>query len=64
AAEVHRADRAEGWLAHNDAQPGSWCEDWMAWLKPRAGKLVKARPAATADFPELAPAPGGYVMER
>jgi polyhydroxyalkanoate synthase len=25
---------------------------------------VKARPAATADFPELAPAPGGYVMER
>ena len=64
AAEVHRADRADAWYAHNDPQPGSWWEDWMAWLKPRAGKRVKARPAATEDFPELAPAPGDYVMER
>jgi polyhydroxyalkanoate synthase len=61
---IHRSDRAEGWQAGAEVQQGSWWEDWMQWLKPRAGERVKARPAATADFPELAPAPGTYVMER
>jgi polyhydroxyalkanoate synthase len=61
---MHRSDRAEGWQAGAEVQQGSWWEDWMQWLKPRAGKRVKARAVATADFPELAPAPGTYVMER
>lgn len=63
AAEAHRSDKPEAWLKRAEQHEGSWWEDWMAWLKPRAGKLVNARPSATAAFPELAPAPGTYVQE-
>ncbi len=62
-AEAHRSDRPEAWLKRAEQHEGSWWEDWMAWLKPRAGKLVAARPAATEAYPELAPAPGTYVQE-
>jgi polyhydroxyalkanoate synthase len=35
----------------------------MAWLKPQAGELVDAYPAATKQYPKLADAPGTYVLE-
>ncbi len=35
----------------------------MAWLKPRAGELVPARPAADERHPALGDAPGTYVLE-
>ena len=54
-------DQAQDWKARTPQRAGSWWEDWMAWLKPRAGELVAARPVSTAEFPELAPAPGDYV---
>ncbi|MDD3353278.1 alpha/beta fold hydrolase [Zoogloea sp.] len=57
------SDTPELWLERHGEQAGSWWEDWMAWLKPRAGKLVDARPVATADYPALAAAPGEYVRE-
>lgn len=63
-ADAHRSETTEGWRARAEAHPGSWWEDWMAWLKPRCGDLVEARPAATAAFPMLCPAPGSYVLER
>ena len=63
AADAHRTDTAESWRERTCAQPGSWWEDWMAWLKPRAGKLVVARPVATDHYPSLADAPGTYVLE-
>lgn len=63
-ADAHRSDAAEAWLHRAEQRPGSWWEDWMDWLKPRAGDLVKARPAATKAFPALAAAPGTYVLER
>jgi len=59
----HRSETAEYWKAHAIAGEGSWWTDWMAWLKPRAGKLVDARPADNKQFPQLAPAPGTYVVE-
>lgn len=61
---AHRSDSAETWRARAQEHDGSWWEDWMAWLGPKAGQLVDARPAATAAFPALAPAPGTYVLER
>ncbi|WP_295386570.1 alpha/beta fold hydrolase [uncultured Thiodictyon sp.] len=64
AAAADCADRPQAWKERVPPRAGSWWEDWMDWLKPRAGALVAARPAATADFPELAPAPGSYVRER
>jgi polyhydroxyalkanoate synthase len=62
--DVHRSDTGEAWRARAKERPGSWWEDWMAWLKPRCGELVDARPAASRDFPTLADAPGTYVLER
>lgn len=62
-AEAHRSDKPKAWLARAEMHEGSWWEDWMAWLKPRAGELVEARPACTDAHPELAQAPGTYVVE-
>jgi polyhydroxyalkanoate synthase len=59
----HRSETAEYWKTNAIAREGSWWPDWMEWLKPRAGKLVEARPAANKEFPQLAPAPGTYVVE-
>jgi polyhydroxyalkanoate synthase len=59
----HRSETAEYWKTNAIAREGSWWTDWMEWLKPRAGKLVEARPAANKEFPQLAPAPGTYVVE-
>jgi polyhydroxyalkanoate synthase len=63
AADAHRSDKPHTWFARAEAHEGSWWEDWMAWLKPRAGELVAARPVCTASHPQLAPAPGTYVQE-
>ncbi|WP_295447855.1 alpha/beta fold hydrolase [uncultured Thiodictyon sp.] len=60
---AHCPDQAEAWKARVAPQAGSWWDDWMTWLKPRSATLVPARPTSTADFPELAPAPGTYVRE-
>ncbi|WP_230976690.1 PHA/PHB synthase family protein [Pseudothauera rhizosphaerae] len=63
-ADAHRTEAAEAWQARAEQHAGSWWEDWMAWLKPRCGALVDARPAASKAFPKLADAPGTYVLER
>lgn len=62
-ADAHRPEPAENWQARAEEHAGSWWEDWMAWLKPRSGELVDARPAASEDMPALAAAPGTYVRE-
>ncbi|ATE62627.1 alpha/beta hydrolase [Thauera sinica] len=60
---AHRSDRAETWRARAQEHAGSWWDDWIEWLRPKAGPLVAARPAATEAFPALADAPGTYVFE-
>jgi polyhydroxyalkanoate synthase len=60
---AHRADRWEAWRERAEQKQGSWWEDWMAWLKPRSGDMVPARPVETKGFPSLAAAPGTYVRE-
>jgi polyhydroxyalkanoate synthase len=59
----HRSETAEHWQENATEQAGSWWPDWMNWLKPRLGPLVDARPVANNQFPQLAPAPGIYVVE-
>lgn len=63
AAETHRSDSFEAWRSRAIEEQGSWWPNWMAWLKPRSGPLVDARPAASETFPVLASAPGRYVLE-
>ncbi|MBP9714385.1 MAG: alpha/beta fold hydrolase [Sterolibacterium sp.] len=62
-AGVERHDTPESWQERADHRKGSWWEDWMEWLKPQAGALVKAAPTVTRKYPALADAPGTYVLE-
>jgi polyhydroxyalkanoate synthase len=54
----------EAWLDGATRHPGSWWEDWNAWLRPRAGESVKARSPGSARWPPLGDAPGTYVRQR
>ena len=62
-ADAHRSDRPEAWRSAARMQAGSWWGDWMAWLKPRCGPLVDARPASDSMHPMITEAPGAYVLE-
>ena len=56
---------AEQWLEFARQVPGSWWNDWSAWLQKRAGPLVPARSElGGSGFSEIEVAPGKYVKER
>ena len=56
---------ADEWLAGAQSMPGSWWVHWMEWLKPHAGKTVRARKKlANAAHKPIEPAPGRYVKVR
>lgn len=63
AGPAHRTDKPGQWRERAEPHDGSWWEDWMRWLKPSAGQMVSARPAADERYPALAAAPGNYVLE-
>lgn len=63
AGEAHRTDTCGAWEARHAWQPGSWWEDWMAWLKPLAGPLREAPALSSTRYKALSPAPGDYVLE-
>ena len=63
-AEVaHRTDTVDKWMARSDWKPGSWWEDWVAWLKPQAGELCSAPAPDKLASRKLGAAPGRYVLE-
>ena len=54
-----------GWLDGAEERPGSWWDDWTAWLESQAGR----RQAAPRDYgghghAAIEPAPGRYVKQR
>ncbi len=53
------------WLAAAEQKTGSWWEAWAAWELERSGAL-RAAPSTLGceQYPELEPAPGGYVRDR
>ncbi|WP_284155304.1 PHA/PHB synthase family protein [Sulfuricystis multivorans] len=61
AAERH--DNPDVWQERAEAQPGSWWQDWVTWLRVHSGALVKPGPVASRAHPALADAPGTYVLE-
>ena len=63
ASAVERHDNPDVWHDKAEHCPGSWWEDWMRWLKPQSGDLVKAGALANKAYPVLAEAPGSYVLE-
>jgi polyhydroxyalkanoate synthase len=61
-ANPERHESADDWRDRAEHQPGSWWEDWVAWLRPLSGR--KGKPAGSSSaYPALADAPGAYVLE-
>jgi polyhydroxyalkanoate synthase len=56
---------AAHWFATAQEKPGSWWQDWAAWLETHKGG-EKPAPKALGDkkHPEIEPAPGRYVKTR
>jgi polyhydroxyalkanoate synthase subunit PhaC len=56
---------SQQWFDSAKEVPGSWWTDWVAWLKPHAGKMVPA-PKAYGDRQHkvIEPAPGRYVKAK
>ncbi len=55
---------AEEWLAGAATTPGSWWEDWTAWMGERSGTTRAARKTLGGKgHRPLEPAPGSYVKE-
>ncbi|MFN9529675.1 MAG: class I poly(R)-hydroxyalkanoic acid synthase [Pseudomonadaceae bacterium] len=52
------------WFAAAEQHPGSWWNDWFAWLADHGGERRAAveRPGS-AEYPPLGDAPGRYVKE-
>lgn len=63
-AEPERNEHWEHWYERAEKKPGTWWEDWTAWLGERTGDLVDAYPTSNRKFPSLGEAPGSYVLEK
>jgi polyhydroxyalkanoate synthase subunit PhaC len=60
-----RCDDPATWLAGADERPGSWWNDWIAWLKPWAVEQLPARTQLGSNlYPPGESAPGRYVKEK
>lgn len=52
------------WQASINKRPGSWWDDWTAWLDGNCGPEIDATSVGSQNYPSLAPAPGDYVLEK
>ena len=60
-----RCDDPAEWLAGADEKPGSWWNDWIAWLKPQLQDELPARTQLGSNlYPPGESAPGRYVKAR
>ena len=62
--DVTRRVEPEEWCAATEKVPGSWWLDWTGWLDSKCGKMVKPPPLGNKQYPQLAAAPGTYVLEK
>ena len=57
-------EEPEAWLASAQTTPGSWWDDWQAWLGERSGEKRSARKKLGGKgHRPLGDAPGSYVKE-
>jgi polyhydroxyalkanoate synthase len=62
---TERREEPEAWLAGAEEKPGSWWNDWIAWLKPRAEEQLPARTQLGSNiYPPGESAPGRYVKAK
>jgi polyhydroxyalkanoate synthase len=57
-------DDLDAWLAAAEQHAGSWWPDWLAWIKGKSDKLVKAREPGGGKLKPIEDAPGSYVKVR
>jgi polyhydroxyalkanoate synthase len=57
-------DNLDAWIAKAKHHAGSWWPDWLAWLKDKDGKTVKARTPGGGKLKPIEDAPGSYVKVR
>jgi polyhydroxyalkanoate synthase subunit PhaC len=56
-------DDPAAWIATADKRPGSWWEDWNAWLEERSGPLREApQRVGSREYRPKGKAPGTYVL--
>ena len=60
---AQRHDSSESWHERAVHHEGSWWPDWMAWLQPQSGRMVKPGAVDSKEYPALGDAPGSYVLE-
>jgi polyhydroxyalkanoate synthase len=57
--------RADAWFDGATEKPGSWWNEWTAWLAPHGGAWVAAPKAAgSRKYKVIEPAPGRYVKAK
>ena len=62
---TERREEPVDWLAGAEERPGSWWNDWIAWLKPWAEEQLPARTQLSSNlYPPGEAAPGRYVREK
>jgi polyhydroxyalkanoate synthase len=54
-------DDLDEWIANAESHPGSWWDDWDAWLSQYSGELVEARVPGDGKLRPIEDAPGSYV---
>ncbi|KAA0987276.1 class I poly(R)-hydroxyalkanoic acid synthase [Pseudomonas sp. ANT_J12] len=56
--------KPDTWFMNAQQHPGSWWNDWFAWLAEHAGeRQPSALHIGNAQFPAIESAPGRYVMQ-
>jgi polyhydroxyalkanoate synthase len=60
-----RPETAEQWFESATQHPGSWWEDWQAWIDAQnGGEKIAARVPGEGGLKVLEDAPGSYVTQR
>ncbi|MBM5570484.1 MULTISPECIES: PHA/PHB synthase family protein [Deefgea] len=56
---------SDAWFEGAESRPGSWWQDWSAWLAPHSGEQVLApKKLGSTKYKMIEPAPGRYVKAR
>jgi polyhydroxyalkanoate synthase len=55
---------ADKWFESSTEHQGSWWPNWLHWLKPHSGEMVKGRLPGGGKLPIIEDAPGSYVKVR